>query len=266
VLGDAVAVHHGGEVGLQFGLAGEELAPVVRRFEAVAVEVVADVHPGTRVGVLPPGAPDTRILLDHRERHPGLLQPDRRQQSGLTAADHDHRELGAGCRAGGQLFAGGRIAGQPHLLEHHRHVLAGHLGGGDPGHHPSEERGFHRRGFRAAAIAVIPDDPECQRAGRGLVLLGHEALHLVEEEPGRSQRTVQDAPANGVVVGHVHAGHQQRGNRHVVKCGGDDVVGVGERLAGIRVAHRSSCRPETVNRQAIPRGDDFGGCRSPCDS
>src|ERR1700722_4713017 len=60
---DAVLVHHRLEVGLQLRLLREELRPGIARLEAVAVEVIADVHPRPGVRVLPPGAADTRVLL-----------------------------------------------------------------------------------------------------------------------------------------------------------------------------------------------------------
>ena len=44
------------EVGLQLGLLGEELGPLVVGGERVAVEVVAHVDPAARVAVLEPGA------------------------------------------------------------------------------------------------------------------------------------------------------------------------------------------------------------------
>ena len=72
-------LHHALEVRLQLGLLREELGPVVARLEAVAVEVVADVDARARVGVLPPGAADARVLLDDRERDAGFLEADRRR-------------------------------------------------------------------------------------------------------------------------------------------------------------------------------------------
>jgi hypothetical protein len=89
---DPVLVHHRLEVGLELGLLGEELRPGIARLEAVAVEVVADVDPCPRVGVLPPGAADAGVLLDDGEGDAGLLQPDAGQQSRLPAADDHHRE------------------------------------------------------------------------------------------------------------------------------------------------------------------------------
>ena len=95
VVGEIVAAHHIVEVGLQFGLAGEEFAPVVRRFEAVTVEVVANVDACAGIAVLPPGPADAGVLLDDGEGDAGLLEPDGGQQPGLTRADHDHGEVRA---------------------------------------------------------------------------------------------------------------------------------------------------------------------------
>ena len=58
---DPAAFHDGLEVGLQFGLPREELGPVIVGFEAVAVEVVADVDAGA--GCSPPRSAHTGILL-----------------------------------------------------------------------------------------------------------------------------------------------------------------------------------------------------------
>ena len=96
---DAVLVHHAFEVGLQFGLFGEEVRPLVGRLEAVAVEVISDVDPRARVGVLVPGAADARVLLDDGERNAGLLEPDGGEQSRLAAADDDDGEVVAGRRS-----------------------------------------------------------------------------------------------------------------------------------------------------------------------
>ena len=90
---DVVLVHHALEIRLQFGLFGEEVRPLIGRLEAVAVEVVGHVDPRAGVGVLVPGAADARVLLDDRERDAGLLEPDPRQQSRLTASDDDDGEV-----------------------------------------------------------------------------------------------------------------------------------------------------------------------------
>ena len=92
---------------LELGLLGEELRPVVARLEAVAVEVVADVDPGARVGVLPPGAADPGVLLHDGEGDAGLLQPDAGQQSRLAAADDHDREGVPGRRVAGRLDPAG---------------------------------------------------------------------------------------------------------------------------------------------------------------
>ena len=84
---DVVAVHDALEVALQLGLLGEEVRPRIRRLEAVAVEMVADVNPCTGIGVLPPCSADPGVLLDDRERNAGLLEPNSGQQPRFSASD-----------------------------------------------------------------------------------------------------------------------------------------------------------------------------------
>ena len=251
VLGHTAAFHHLGEVVLQLGLAGEELRPVIRRLEAVAVEVVAHIHPRTGIAVLPPGSAHARVLLDHRVGHPGLGQPDRGQQSGLSAADHDHWKLRAGACSGLELGLAGVAAVESHLLGHHRHVLLAHLTGDQPRHHLLEAHRVDGLRFRAAAVAVITNDVQGEQARRGLVLLGHVALHLVEEQPGRLQRPLKDRLAHRLVIGHVHTRQQQRRDRHILQGNGYRGVGVGERFTGVRVAHGTSW--EMVDGQGATR-------------
>ena len=92
VVGHPVALEAVLEVGLQLGLAGEVLAPVVVGRERVRVEVVAHVHPGAWIAVLVPGAAHPGVLLDHRVGDPGLAQPDGGQQPGHAGADDHHVE------------------------------------------------------------------------------------------------------------------------------------------------------------------------------
>ena len=216
-----MALHDVVEVLLQLRLAGEELRPVVGGFEAVAVEVITDVHPRAGIAVLPPGSADSGILFDDRERHPGLLEADRGEQAGLAGPDHDDTELAPRARVGTQWGIAGVAAVEAHLFEHHRHVLARHLRRDQPFHHRFDQCRVDRPRLGAAAVAVVPDDVERQGAGVGPVLLGHEALHLVEEDAGRSDRSLQDRPAYRFVVGHMHAGEQQCGNRDVLQGGLD---------------------------------------------
>ncbi|MDT5056506.1 MAG: hypothetical protein QOF66_4872 [Mycobacterium sp.] len=89
---DVVAIHRGLEVGLQLGLLGEEVRPLIGRLEAVAVEVIADVNAGTGICVLPPRPADAGVLLDDGERDAGLFQPNARKQTGFPAADDHHRK------------------------------------------------------------------------------------------------------------------------------------------------------------------------------
>ena len=100
---DAVALHDVGEVRLDLGLACEVLGPMIARFERVAVEVVADVDAATGVGVLEPRAADLRVLLDDRERNPGLLQPDAGEKARLAATDDHDREGRTRLRSGVEL-------------------------------------------------------------------------------------------------------------------------------------------------------------------
>ena len=181
MFGDTVAVHYVDEVVLQLGLAREELRPVVGRLEAVAVEVVPDIDPGAGIAVLPPGSANSGVLLDHRVGNPGLLESDRSQQPGLPGADHDHRKIRAS-PGGGPEFGLARIAAvETHLLQHHRHVLVTDVAGDQPGHHLLEAGSIDRRRFGTAAIAIVTDDVEGEGTRRGLVVLGHVTLHLVEE-------------------------------------------------------------------------------------
>jgi hypothetical protein len=126
------------------------------------------------------------------------------------------------------------MAGEFHLLEQHRHVLVGNVLAHQPVHHPLQLRGVHGRGFGTAAVAVVADHVQRQRSGGGLVLLGHVALDLVEEQARGAQRSVEQAH----VAGHVQAGQQQCGDRDILQCGRDLVVGGGERGPGVRLRIR----------------------------
>ena len=57
------------KIGLQLGLLGKKLRPVVCRFEGIAVEVVGNIHPGAGVAVLEPGAAHGTIFLEHGKRN-----------------------------------------------------------------------------------------------------------------------------------------------------------------------------------------------------
>jgi hypothetical protein len=230
---DAVLVHHRLEVGLELRLLREEFRPGIAGLEAVAVEVVADVHPRPGVGVLPPGTTDTGVLLDDGERDAGLLQPDAGQQARLPAPDDDD---GKGLPRRGvspHSDAPGVAPVELHLLHEHRDVLVGYLLAHQPGHHFVQQFGRDRLRLGAAAVAVVADDLESEGPRLGLVLFGHVALDLVEEETRRPQ----PSPNEVGVPGHVDEREQQRRNADVLQGRGDVLVGCGERLTCVRVAH-----------------------------
>jgi hypothetical protein len=222
-----------GPVGLELGLLREELGPVVARLERITVEVVAHVDAAARVAVLVPGAADARVLLEDRVRDAGFLEPDPREQPRLAAADHDHGKLCA--RRGGHVVPVERAlvaAGELHLLEHHRHVLVGHLGADEPAHHLADQLGSGRRRQHAAAVAVLADHVERLRARTRLHLLGHEALHLVQEQALRLQ--VAADPRR--IARDVHERQEQRRDADVFERGGDRRVVVGDRRARVQGA------------------------------
>ena len=229
---DVVLVHHPLEVGLQLGLLGEEVRPFVGWLEAVAVEVISDVDPRAGIGVLPPRSADTRVLLDDRERDTRFLQPDPGQQTGFTAPDDDDGKVVTGGDV--QRRAGPSVASvELHLLEHHRNVFLGHRLADQPLHHLVQQFGADRPGVGTAAVAVVGDDVQRDLAGGGLVLFGHVALHLVEEQPGRLQFAADQLG----VAGHVHQRQHQRRDADVEQSLGDLVVRRCKGLAGMWVAH-----------------------------
>ena len=181
--------HHAVEVRLQLGLLREELGPVVARLEAVAVEVVADVDAGARIGVLPPGAADAGVLLDDRERDAGLLEPDAGEQARLAAADHHDRERVAGRGVGGRGRPGAASAPSSSISS----MSIGTYSAGTSSQTSQsiislQQLGRDRLGLGTAAVAVVADHVERERAHLGLVLLGHVALHLVEEQARPARR------------------------------------------------------------------------------
>jgi hypothetical protein len=228
---DVVAVHNRLEVGLQLGLLGEEVRPLIGRLEAVAVEVIADVDAGTRIGVLPPRPTDAGVLLDDRERDAGLFQPNARQEAGFPAADDHHRKvIGRGAPDRPSV-----AAVELHLLEQHRHVLGRNRLANQPLHHLLQQLRADRLGFRAAAVAVVGDHLQRDLAHRGLVLLGHVALHLVEEQP----RGLEVAANQAWVARHVDQRQHQRRDADIQQRLRDLVVGCRKRLPCMWVAHRS---------------------------
>ena len=227
---DVVLVHHSLEIRLQLRLFGEEVRPLIGRFEAVAVEVVGYVDSRAGIGVLVPGAADACVLLDDGERDARLLQPDPGQQSRLTASDDDDREgVGLPRRRHEPCVA----AVELHLLEKHRHVLVGHRLTHQPIHHLVQEFGADRFGFGATAVPVVGDDVQRDLADRGLVLLGHVALHLVEEKPGGFEVSADHLG----VAGHVHQRQHQGGDADVEKRFGDLLIRGRKGLSSMWVAH-----------------------------
>ena len=233
VLVDAVLAHRGLEVALQLRLAGEVLGPLVGGLEGVAVEVVADVHPGAGVGVLPPGAADALVLLEDGERDVCLGEPDARQQPGLTAPDHHDRQRRP-CLLRPRGRARPRVgAVELHLLHEHLDVLVGHLLADEPAHHLSNSRLVERCGLRTPGISVGGDDRERQRPSCGLVFLAHVALDLVQEQARRREL----APAQLEVAGDVDQREQQGGDADVLEGCGDLVIARLERHPSMWIRH-----------------------------
>ena len=213
---DVVFLHDALEIGVQLGLFGEEVRPVIGRLEAVAIEVISHVDARTGVGVLVPRAADARVLLHDGERNAGLLEPDPRQQAGFTASDHDDSEVLAGGLSRG-VRRPGVAAVEFHLLEHHRDVFGRHRFANQPLHHLVQQLGADGLGFRAPAISVVRDDLERDFADRGLVLFGHIALHFVEKQACRPQIAADQFG----VAGHMHQRQHQGRDADVEQRFGD---------------------------------------------
>ena len=228
-----VALHHPPEVGLQLRLPGEELAPVVGRLERVAVEVIADVDPGARVRVLVPGAARRGVLLDDRERDAGLAQPDTGQEARHAGADHDDREGGPVLgREVVEVDPAGVEAVQLELFQHHRHVFGADLLADEEVHHLLHQLGVRIGREHAPTVAVGPNRVQRLRPHRGLVLLGHEPLDLVEEHA----RGAEVAADPRRVAGQVHHRHHQRRDADVLQGRRDGGVVVGDDLACVGIA------------------------------
>jgi epsilon-lactone hydrolase len=112
------------------------------------------------------------------------------------------------------------------LLEHQRHVLGGHLTAHQELHHAPHHIGRGRRWQHAPSVSERDDLLERKRPGCRLVVGAHEPLHLVQVDPGRAQRTVEDRG----IAGEVHERHEEGGHAEVVERGGDGRVVVGDRL------------------------------------
>ena len=229
---NVVFLHDALEIGVQLGLFGEEVRPVIGRLEAVAIEVISHVDPRTGVGVLVPRAADARVLLHDGERNAGLLEPDPGQQAGFTASDHDDSEvLAGGLRY--RVRRPGVAAVEFHLLEHHRDVFGRHRFANQPLHHLVQQLGADGLGFRAPAISVVRDDLERDLADRGLVLFGHVALHFVEKQACRLQIAADQLG----VAGHMHQRQHQGRDADVEQRFGYLVVRCRKWLSGMWVTH-----------------------------
>ena len=102
--------------------------PIMALREREAVVVVRVVDPAARIGVLEPRTADVVVLLDDRERHPGLLQTVRGQQAGHARADDQHVEVDVGRELVLVPLGGAAIlASVGELLLEQRQVLR-HLG------------------------------------------------------------------------------------------------------------------------------------------
>ncbi len=225
-------VHHAAEVALQLGLFGEEMRPVIAGLEAVAVEVVGDVDARARIAVLPPCSTRAGVLLHDGERNVGLPQANTGQDSRFAAADDDHRHLRGA--VGVQRSRPARIdALEVHLLGEQRQIVVGHAFADRPVHHFPDQLGRQRRRLGAAAVAIVGDHRQRLGAGPGLVFVGHEALNLVEEDPGGFE--VADEAG---IAGDVHQRQEQRRDADLLERGGNVGGGGGERLARVAAAHQ----------------------------
>ena len=92
MLAQVERVSHVTEVVEQGLLRREALRPVRALEERVAVEVVRDVDPATRIAVLEPRAADVGVLLDDDERDAGLLQTVSSDEPGHPRPDDDDVE------------------------------------------------------------------------------------------------------------------------------------------------------------------------------
>ena len=233
---DCVLGHHAFEVDLKLRLLREELGPLIARLEAVTVKVIADVDACTRIGVLPPGATDAGVLLHDREGDPCFLEPDPGEQPRLTAADDDDGKRVARRRIERNMHLARVGAVELHLFEQHRHVLTRHFLTHEPRHHLVQQLGRNRLGFGTAAVSIVADHVERERAYLGLGRFTHVALHLVEEQAFGLEPTADDLR----VVRHVDHRHHERRDAHVEQRLSDLRVRRVERFTGVGIAHTNS--------------------------
>ena len=100
-LTDSVTVRGRAQVVVDLPLPGEDPAPPRVGGEGVGVQRGRNIAGAPRVGVLPPGSPELRRLLQHHKVTPALLaQPDRGTDAGEPGADHHRLHIPAPSRPG----------------------------------------------------------------------------------------------------------------------------------------------------------------------
>ena len=105
---------------------------------------------------------------------------------------------------------------QLELLEHERDVFVRYVfAGHDPPHHLVDHGGaIDRLGFGTASVAVVADDVEGEGPNLGLVLIGHEALDLVDEHTGSKSKPPADQLG---VAAHVYEREHERRDAQVAQ-------------------------------------------------
>jgi hypothetical protein len=120
-----------------------------------------------------------------------------------------------------------------HFFCQQRQIVVGHAFADRPVHHFLDQLPRQRSGLRAATVAIVGDDRQRLRPRPGFVLLGHEPLDLVEEDPGGFEVTDEAG-----IAGDVHQGQQQRRDADLFERRGDVGSGSAEGLARVTAAHR----------------------------
>ena len=217
---------HALEVGEQVGLGREARAPCIGLGEGEAVELVGHVDPAARVHVLEPGAPDVRVLLEHRDLDPGLAQPVRRGQTRGTGADDRTPEASSAVGDLDLVDVPGRgpgIALEGQLLEQEALPLLGRTRTDEEGEGPPELVGGEPVA-RPAGRRVGHQGLDGELTGRGLLLGlqaagGGDELGLVRGQVGSQQVQVAGQAGHGAEERvHVGAGHGRFGPRPADRC------------------------------------------------
>ena len=187
------------EVVEQDVLAREVLRPVVG-CERVRVGVVRAVHAAARISVLEPGAADVRVLVDDGVADAGLLELDRREETGHAGADHEDVELAPLCvRHVVERHPVGVFVEDLQFGREERAVAGVEFPADDEVDHLLDEFGRRRRRCRAACLAVGDQRGEAAGANGGLVGLRNAALGIAEHLARR-----MDVAANERgIAGHV---------------------------------------------------------------